>query len=108
MPTDVVQRTVAIHTNARGKDQVWVIDPEHIVERDGSQFVYVGYTDRDFARYVGGEMSASNPLKKFTWLEEAQKLRKDACDVELEKVAIQKDLTHVPGTPVKHKKILSE
>ena len=65
----------------------------------GDAFVSLSYSgDRGFAKYVGGDMKASNPLVGFSWLEEALKLRNDAVNKEFDKLATEKLPGHVSGS----------
>ena len=105
----VEQRTV-IEFGGDGKQtQHWVPPHDKVRMVDGVPYVSLGYSgDRGFARFIGGDMGASNPLKDFTWLDEALKLRNNAVINALEEIAASKIPGHVPGTAHLKRRALAE
>ena len=105
----IAERLVIAYTpSPDAKEQLWVPPTDKITTIGNKTFIEVGYSDRDFARFCGGDMSASNPLKQFKWLDEALKLRETVVDVELDQIARTKVVTHVPGKRIKNKDALAE
>ena len=73
------------------KRSQWTPPHSSLTEIDGNQYVTVGYSDdRGFARFCGGDISLSNPLKFHTWLHDAKRLRNDAVAIVLDTVAEDK------------------
>ena len=64
MSVTVATRTVV--TFGDKPSDIWVLPNDNVVEIDGEPFVTLGYGgDRGFARFVGGDLGASNPLARF-------------------------------------------
>ena len=80
---------------SEGKSTSHWVPPRDRVKMIGDDtFVALGYSgDRGFAKFVGGDMAASNPLVGFAWLEQALKRRNRAVNEAMDKVAVEK----VPG-----------
>jgi hypothetical protein len=104
----VSHRLVIEHKDTATKVAHWTPPLHNVIEVDGVTFVKVGYSgDRGFARFCGGENSDSNPLRNFEWLSVALKLRTVAVNAELDRIAIDKLVGHVPGTAVKQRPALA-
>ena len=96
------------YTDGEGKQRVWIIDERKIRLCGGGRFVDLSYSDRAFARFVGGDMGCSNPLKTYTFLDDLIKARTATVETLLDKVAREKVFNHVPNSPVKHKCALAD
>ena len=94
----VAKRLVIEYEDSAGKAQVWI---PKAMEVGDETFIEVGYSDRGFARLCEGDLSSTNPLKLFTWLEQGRQLRSDKVNVLLGIIAAEKNLTHVAGSPLK-------
>ena len=89
-------------TSETSKVSQWIPPLSHITEIDSIKYVTVGYSgDRGFARFCGGDVKQSNPMKGHTWLSDAIKLRNDIVATTFDKIAEQKVLNHVSGRPIK-------
>jgi hypothetical protein len=87
----------------------WVPPTEKIQTHNNFDFVAVGYhCDRGFARFLGADMKESNPLKNYTWLNDAIQMRSHSVNQLLERVATDKLLNHVAGSPVKQRGYLAD
>jgi hypothetical protein len=92
-------------TSDASKASQWCPPLSNVTEIDGNQYVTVGYSgDRGFARFCGGDVKLSNPLKFHTWLEDAIKSRNDAVAIVLDKVAEEKLLGYVKGQTIRNKR----
>ena len=87
---------------SEGKSTSHWVPPRNRVKMIGDDtFVALGYSgDRGFAKFVGGDMAASNPLVGFAWLEQALKRRNLAVNEELDKLALEKVPGHQLGKPI--------
>jgi hypothetical protein len=102
MSVTVATRTVV--TFGDKPSGIWVLPNDNVVEIDGEPFVTLGYGgDRGFARFVGGDLGASNPLARFSWLGHAVQARNVAVDALLDKVASEKVMGHIAGQAVKNR-----
>ena len=99
MNVPVATRTVVEYGHVGKSKSKWIPPLDRIQMIGGDAFVSLSYSgDRGFAKYVGGDMKASNPLVGFSWLEEALKLRNDAVNKEFDKLATEKLPGHVSGS----------
>ena len=98
----VSRRTVVEYQSDKGVPNYWI--PQLITQVENKEFVRLTYQgDRDFARFCGGKMNHSSPLREFGWLEVAQKVRSAATNIALDKLVTEKDIGHTPGTRVKNR-----
>lgn len=100
----VCTRTVAEYTDSKNKVGHWVPPLARLSTHDGATFVKLGYTgDRGFAKFCGAPMGMTNPLRAYNWLGTAVKLRDAAVDEIIDKLTMEQDVTHRPGSKVKNK-----
>ena len=98
----VVAESRMVVEYSEGKSTSHWVPPRNRVKMIGDDtFVALGYSgDRGFAKFVGGDMAASNPLVGFAWLEQALKRRNLAVNEELDKLAVEKVPGHQLGKPI--------
>ena len=101
----ITKRLVVEYEDSAGKAQVWLPKTMEVADET---FIEVGYSDRGFARLCEGDVNTSNPLKLFTWLEQARQLRTEKVNVLLDIIATEKNHTHIAGSPLKNKDQLAE
>ena len=92
---------------SRGKiSREWVVPSERTrdvqIEDRGYRFITVSYHgDRGFARFCGADVSKSNPMVNYTFLDALMSIRNKASNEALDAIACEKLLGHTPGTPIK-------
>ena len=98
MSTIAVSERLVVEWQEKNHSNFWIVPEDRVQEVAGSKFITLSYSgDRAFARFCGADMSKSNPLKDFGWLEDAKKLRDVAVNAELDKLASQKLVGHKTG-----------
>ena len=95
----VSERVVVEYTQGSKPSRFWI--PTKVKHIGNEAFVTVGYSgDRGFARFCGGDVTSSNPLRSFTWLTSATKLRNKLVDAAIDNVARAKVLGHIAGAKI--------
>ena len=98
------------HKDTATKVAHWTPSPLHnVIEIDGVTFVKVGYSGDKGLRSIlrWWQLRLEPPIRNFEWLSVALKLRTEAVNAELDRIAIDKLVGHVPGTAVKQRPALA-
>jgi hypothetical protein len=59
----------------KGPNLHWVVNKDVIVQHEGVTMIGLTYKDRGFAKFVGADLSITNPMRLYTWLDELKQLR---------------------------------
>jgi hypothetical protein len=101
--TVTVEQKLVISYHGGDKEQHWIPEDDTLQELNGKTFITIGHSNRAFARFCKGNMSLTNPLKTYKFLDELVKLRASIVEDHLDKLATEKLINHVAGRPVNQK-----
>ena len=73
------RHVVSIKLTPTSKTTNWLLDAGDVISLEGVTMVALTHSsDRGFAKFIGADMNASNPLRLYTWLDSLKQLRNEA------------------------------